>query len=358
MTIDFRHDLARVTLAVLCILLLTAGSLWFLLPFLGAIIWSTMIVVTTWPLLLKVQAGLGGRRGLAAAFMTLVMLLLFVIPLLLAVGVIAANASSIGDWVKAALASGLPAAPSWLEGLPTVGTRLAARWNEFVAMDTAVRSQKIEPYAAPAAQWVAGKLGGLGGAIVQFLLTVIISAVMYVNGEAAARGVLRLGSRLAGERGEKAVRLGGQAIRGVALGVFVTATLQTILSGLGLAVSGVPVPGLLTAVIFMLCLAQIGPIPVLIAAVIWMYSTGQTTWATALLVWTLIIGPMDNFLRPVLIKKGADLPLLLIFVGVIGGLLALGLIGVFVGPVFLAVTYTVLKDWVDDEPPKQEHAAV
>jgi predicted PurR-regulated permease PerM len=97
---------------------------------------------------------------------------------------------------------------------------------------------------------------------------------------------------------------------------------------------------------------------VLILAVIWMYSTGQTTWATALLVWTLVIGPMDNFLRPVLIKKGADLPLLLIFVGVIGGLLALGLIGVFVGPVFLAVTYTVLKDWVDDEPPKQEHAAV
>jgi predicted PurR-regulated permease PerM len=140
--------------------------------------------------------------------------------------------------------------------------------------------------------------------------------------------------------------------------VFVTATLHTILSGLGLAVSGAPVPGLLTAVIFMLCLAQIGPIPVLIAAVIWMYSTGQTTWAAALLVWTLIIGPMDNFLRPVLIKKGADLPLLLIFVGVIGGLLALGLIGIFVGPVFLAVTYTLLKDWVDDEAPKQAHAAV
>jgi predicted PurR-regulated permease PerM len=130
MTIDFRHDLARVTLAVLCILLLTAGSLWFLLPFLGAIIWSTMIVVTTWPLLLKVQAGLGGRRGLAAAFMTLVMLLLFVIPLLLAVGVIAANASSIGDWVKAALASGLPARASRSSALASPpGGMNSSRWT-------------------------------------------------------------------------------------------------------------------------------------------------------------------------------------------------------------------------------------
>jgi predicted PurR-regulated permease PerM len=344
--IETRQDLARATLGVLCILVMAGGSLWLLIPFLAALIWATMIVVATWPLKLKVQSWLGGRRGLATAAMTFAMLVLFIVPLLLAVGVIAAHAPDIAARTSNVLASGLPPAPSWVANIPVVGTRLSARWNDFVTTDAAAQIRAIEPHAATAAHWIAGKAGSVGAVLVQLLLTVILSAVLYMNGETAARGVRRFAARLAGVRGENAVRLGGQAIRGVALGVVVTATVQSILAGLGLATSGVPFPGLLTALIFMLCLVQLGPFPVLVPAVIWMYSTGSTGWATALLVWTLIVGPMDNFVRPILIKRGADLPLLLIFAGVIGGLIALGLIGIFVGPVFLAVTYTVLKDWV------------
>jgi len=158
-----------------------------------------------------------------------------------------------------------------------------------------------------------------------------------------------------GERGDTVVRLAGQAIRGVALGVVVTAFVQAVLGGLGLWIAGVPFAAVLTAVMFMLAVAQIGAVPVLVVALVWLWFQGSTGWFVALLVWTVIVGSLDNVLRPILIKKGADLPLLLIFAGVIGGLVSFGLLGLFVGPVVLAVGYTLLDAWVseapDDPPP-------
>jgi predicted PurR-regulated permease PerM len=144
--------------------------------------------------------------------------------------------------------------------------------------------------------------------------------------------------------------LASQAIRGVALGVVLTALAQSLLAGLGLAIAGVPFAGMLTAVMLLLCLAQVGPMLVLVPATIWVYWSGDNLWGTLLLVWTLFVGTLDNFLRPFLIKQGADLPLLLIFAGVIGGLLSLGLLGIFVGPVVLAVAYTLLEAWVNETP--------
>jgi len=189
---------------------------------------------------------------------------------------------------------------------------------------------------------------------VQFLLTVIISAIMYATGEDAARWVLRFGRRLAGERGENVVRLAGQAIRGVALGVVLTALVQALLGGIGLAIAGVPFAAVLTAVMFMLAVAQIGAVPVLVCALVWLWFQGSTAWFVALLIWTLIVGSLDNILRPILIRKGADLPLLLIFAGVIGGLFAFGLLGLFVGPVILAVAYTLLDAWVAEAPEERQ----
>jgi predicted PurR-regulated permease PerM len=143
--------------------------------------------------------------------------------------------------------------------------------------------------------------------------------------------------------------LAGQAVRGVALGVVVTALVQSILGGIGLAIAGVPFAAVLTAVMFMLAIAQIGAVPVLALAVVWTYWSVGTGWGTFLLIWTVVVGSMDNFLRPFLIKKGADLPLLLIFIGVVGGLIAFGIIGLFVGPVVLAVAHKLLTAWVDEE---------
>jgi predicted PurR-regulated permease PerM len=193
-------------------------------------------------------------------------------------------------------------------------------------------------------------VGNVGFMLIQFLLIVILSAILYSGGEAAADGVRRFGRRLAGDHGENSVILAGQAIRGVALGVCVTALVQTVLGGIGLAIAGVPFAALLSAVMLMFCIAQIGPGLILFPAVAWVFWTGDTGWGIFLLVWSLVVTTLDNFLRPMLIRKGADLPLLLIFAGVIGGLLGFGLVGIFVGPVVLAVTYTLLTAWIDGSP--------
>ena len=166
--------------------------------------------------------------------------------------------------------------------------------------------------------------------------------------EQGAAVAIRFGRRLAGDRGEMVVRLAGQAIRGVALGVVVTAVAQSVLGGIGLRVVGMPFASVLTAVMFILCLIQIGPGLVLVPAVIWMYYSGDAIWATVLLAFTVVAGTMDGFLRPFLIRKGADLPLLLIFAGVIGGLVAFGMLGIFVGPTLLATAYTLLQAWMAD----------
>jgi predicted PurR-regulated permease PerM len=182
--------------------------------------------------------------------------------------------------------------------------------------------------------------------VVRFLLTVIIVALLYLKGEEAAGWVLSFANRLAGRQGREAAILAGKAIRGVALGVVLTGLIQAALGGAGLALAGVPGTALLTGIIFVLCLAQLGPMPVLLPAVGWLYWSGEALWGTILLVWTVFVGTFDNFLRPFLIRRGVDLPLVLVFTGVIGGLIAFGVIGLFIGPVVLAVTYTLLAEWV------------
>jgi len=196
---------------------------------------------------------------------------------------------------------------------------------------------------------MAAQVGSFGLLLAHIVLTVLVSAVLYATGESAAAIALRFGARLAGEQGEQAVRLAGQAIRGVALGVVVTALVQALLGGIGLAVVGVPFAVILSAVMFILAIVQVGVAPVLLCAVAWLYWTGSSTAGTVLLVWTLLVIPVDNILRPILIKKGADLPLLLILAGVIGGLLAFGIVGLFVGPVVLAVAYTLFTAWINED---------
>ncbi|MBK6361327.1 MAG: AI-2E family transporter, partial [Comamonadaceae bacterium] len=156
---------------------------------------------------------------------------------------------------------------------------------------------KLMPYADNIAKWLVSQAGSLGFLLLQFLLTVIISALMYAGGESAALTVRHFGRRLAGHNGENAVTLAGQAIRGVALGVGVTAVVQAGVGGIGLAIAGIPFAGLLTAVMLMLCIAQVGPALVMFPAVAWVYWTGESGWGTFLLIWAVVVSTMDNFLR-------------------------------------------------------------
>ncbi len=348
------QDLTRTTLAVLFIGGLMAASFRVMQPFLPAIIWAVTLVIATWPLMLRVQHYAGNRRGAAVLVMTLALLLVLIVPFWLAVSTIVDNLDEIAGLVRTVLSQPVPPPPHWLAGLPLVGMRATHAWEQFTSAGMQGLGATLTPYAGQLTRWFAAAVGGLGGMFVQFLLTVAIAAIMFAGGERAAATALRFGRRLGGERGEAAVRLAGQAIRGVALGVVVTALAQSVLGGIGLAIVGVPFAPVLTAMMFMLCLAQIGPGLVLVPAVAWMFYAGDTLLATVLLAFTVIAMTMDNVLRPWLIRKGADLPLLLILAGVIGGLIAFGLLGIFLGPTVLAIGYTLLNAWMaeeDEAPP-------
>jgi predicted PurR-regulated permease PerM len=339
-------DLTRIILAVVAIGGLIAASFWVLRAFLPAVIWATTIVVATWPALRRVQGWLWGRRSLAVVVMTLLMLATLAVPLTMAVVAIIDHVDDVVTWSRALAAQPLPELPDWVRGVPFVGKRIGAEWQKLASTPDEVAA-RVTPYLREVARWLIARAGGLGAFLLQFLLTVVVAALLYTQGERAATGVLAFSRRLAGEQGVRVTLLSAGAIRAVALGIVVTALVQAIVGGIGFVLTGVPHAILLACVMLMLGIAQIGPVPVILGAVIWMYAGGHSVGGTVLIVWGLLTASLDNVLRPILIRKcGADLPLVLIIAGVIGGLLAFGLVGLFIGPVVLAVTYTLLVAWV------------
>ncbi len=343
------RDLTRTVLAVLFLGALVGASLWLLLPFVPATIWAMTLVIATWPMMRRVQAALWNSRGLAVTVMTAAVLLIFVAPFWFAVGTIVRNVEPITHAAHYVADFKVPPTPAWIATLPMIGPSASQAWDGVAESGINDLTPLVTPYAGRATEYFVGAAGSLGSLFLQFLLTVFIAAIMYARGETAAASALRFGHRLAGDRGAQAVRLVGMAIRSVALGVVVTALAQTAVGGIGLLAAGVPFVAILTALMLLLCIAQIGPAPVLIPAVIWLYYSGEIVRATVLAAFTVFAIVLDNVLRPILIRRGADLPLLLILVGVIGGLMTFGLVGIFLGPAVLAVTYTLLQAWIAED---------
>jgi predicted PurR-regulated permease PerM len=350
------RDLTRTMLALLCICILIAASFWIMQPFLTSILWAVMIVIATWPQLLWLQERLWKNRSCAVLVMTLVLLLLLIIPLSLAIITIVDKSSEISALFKSRSDIIVPAPPAWLHNLPVVGIQIAEKWQQIAAMPQDEISARLAPYATKALGWIVTQAGSVGMITVHFFLTVIIAAILYSRGERVAEGFCLFARRIAGQQGVDVALHAARAVRGVALGIVVTALLQAILGGAGMMLAGVPAVSLLTAAVFMLCLAQVGPWPVLIPVTVWLFWSGENLWGGGMLVWTFIVSTIDNFIRPFLIKRGADIPLLLIFAGVIGGLMAFGIVGLFIGPVILAVTYTLLEAWVNGSSAKETEA--
>jgi len=343
-------DVTRTLLQVLGIALILAACAWILQPFLLAGVWATTIAVATWPLLLKLERAFGGRRRPAVAAMTLALLVILILPLSAGIAGVVENADRIGAWLKSVTTISVPPPPAWLEGVPLIGSRAVARWQTLANASPEEVAAKLAPHARSLIEWFLSQVGGFGRMVVQFLLTVLIAGVLYSTGETAAAAAKRLATRLAGAPGDRAVTLAGEAIRAVAIGVVLTAIAQSTLGGIGLAITGVPFAGVLTLLMFFLCVCMIGPTPVLVCSIIWLYWRGDPVWGSVLLAWTIPVGLLDNFLRPILIRRGADISMLLILPGVIGGLIAFGIIGLFVGPMMLAVTYALLSEWVKQGP--------
>ncbi|BCG09747.1 MULTISPECIES: AI-2E family transporter YdiK [Buttiauxella] len=345
-------DLLQILLSVLFISVMIIACLWVVRPFVLGFAWAGTIVLATWPLMLKVQRLLWGKRSLAVLVMTLLLLMLFVIPVALLVNSLVDNSGPVIDWAT----KGNMELPKfdWLNTIPLVGDKLYAGWNALVDSGGSAIMAKIRPYIGTTTTWFLGQAIHVGSFLMHCGLMLLFSVLLYAKGETLGNGIRHFAFRLAGKRGDAAVLLAGQAIRAVALGVVVTALVQSVLGGVGLAIAGIPNATLLTVVMMLCCLVQIGPLLVLVPSIAWLYWTGDTTWGTVLLVWSCVVGTMDNVIRPVLIRMGADLPMILILSGVIGGLIAFGMIGLFIGPVLLAVSYRLISVWMHEAPAPQD----
>ncbi len=339
-------DLARIVLAVCALLLLIGTSLYILHPFVPALIWGATIVVTTWPLMLKIQRSLGGRRWLAVTVMLLIEIVLICIPAFGAVSTLAEHADDIMSFIKVLPDYALPSPPAWLSGVPLL-RGLAREWQTLSDAGAGGILAKVQPYAAVFAKWLLLQVSLLGMFAVQLILMVIVCGLLYADGEAAVRLVTALALRIAPENGNGIVHLTGQSIRAIALGVVVTAVVQASLGAIGIWAAGVPYAGVISVLILMMCLIQLGPLLPMLACVGWLFAHDARLVAIVLLGWTLCVSVLDNIMRPILIRRAIALPMVLILSGVIGGLLALGLAGLFIGPVILAVTFHLLLAWTE-----------
>jgi len=331
-----------------CIAALAFGVLAVLRPFLPAILWATIIVVATWPMMLRVQRFFGGRRGLAVVAMSTGLFAVIVAPVALLLGTLITRLPALRNLEVRMLAGPWPGPPGWLARLP-YGAQLTATWQQAVDRSPDYWVETVKPYFSKAIIWLGQHLGTLGGITMDFLLTLVLVVVFYQHGESLADMIRRLARRVGGARGAESALLAGQAMRAIAAGVVVTALVESILSGLGLWVAGIPEAGLLTSLMFLLCVMQLGTMLVLIPGALWLVLQHQLGWGIALAVWAVLMSLGEGVLRSWLIQRGARLPLMLVLGGVLGGLLAFGVAGIFIGPVLLAVAQRILERWANEE---------
>jgi predicted PurR-regulated permease PerM len=298
--------------------------------------------------MLRVQRFLGGRRTLAVAVMSTGLFAVLVAPVALLLGTLIMRLPELRDLGTRMLAGPWPGPPAWLGRLP-YGTQIAASWQEVVGHTSDYWVEAVKPYLSNTVVWLGQHLGTLGGITVDFLLTLVLVVVFYQHGEGLATRIQMLARRLGGARSAEGAVLAAQAMRAIVAGVVVTAVVESILSGLGLWVAGIPAAGVLTSVMFMLCVMQLGTMPVLIPAALWLVFQHQLGWGIALGVWAVLMSIGEGVLRTWLIQRGAKLPMMLVLGGVLGGLLAFGVAGIFIGPVLLAVARSILERWASEE---------
>ncbi|MDW8848118.1 AI-2E family transporter YdiK [Erwinia sp. MMLR14_017] len=345
-------DLQQIVFSLMFIIIMIVACLWVVQPFVLGFAWASMVVIATWPLMIKIQGILWGRRSLAVIAMTVLLILLFIIPVALLVNGLIENSGPVIAWAS----SGHILLPDmhWLKSIPLAGRKIYTAYHHLVQGGGSALMTTVQPYIGRTSGFLFAQAGHFGRFLMHLGLMLLFSVLLYWRGEQVGQGIRHFAFRLASRRGDAAVLLAGQAIRAVALGVVVTALVQGVLGGIGLAVSGIPYATVLTVLMILSCLVQLGPLVVLVPAIIWLYWSGDTTWGTVLLVWSCIVGTLDNVLRPMLIRMGADLPMILILSGVIGGLVAFGMIGLFIGPVVLAVSYRLVSVWVHEAPAPEE----
>ena len=334
----------RLLIQILLLALLGAG-LWVMAPFISALLWGAILAFASWPLMRLLTRALGGRETLAAALLTGLWMLLVVLPLVWLGFNLADHIRDATAFVRDVQVDGLPDAPEWLANVPFIGARLVAMWSTLDQQGAALLAS-AKPYLGQVGNWLLARSAQIGGGILELALSLVFVFFFYRDGPRLEAFVLRLLQRLIGERAEYYLDLVAGTVQRVVNGVIGTAAAQGLLALIGFLIAGVPGALVLGLVTFMLSLIPMGPPLAWVPATAWLVWQEHYGMAVFLGIWgTFVISGVDNVLKPYLISRGGNLPLVIVLLGVFGGLIAFGFIGLFIGPTLLAVAYSLLLDW-------------
>ncbi|RFP10784.1 MULTISPECIES: AI-2E family transporter [unclassified Duganella] len=327
------------------IVLLVIGCLTVLRPFLAAILFAAAITISSWPLYLRLLARCKQRRWLAAAIMSVGLTVLIIVPLALVTWNVADNAGAFYDQAKASLESGTLAPPAWLKELPLVGEAADTYLRKLLGSREELLNV-AKNLLEPARRFVLGGGMVLGSGVVQVSLAVFVSFFLYRDGQALVAALASLMNKLIGEQSAAVADTVSRTVRGVMYGLLGTALAQAGVAAVGFLIAGVPAVALLSVATFLFSLIPVGPPLIWGGAAIWLFNQGSTGWGVFMLVWgTFVISGVDNVVKPMLISRGSSLPFILVLLGVMGGVLAFGFVGLFIGPTLLAVALGLLRNW-------------
>jgi predicted PurR-regulated permease PerM len=336
------NQIARIAL----IALLIVGCVFVLYPFMAAVLFAAVICVFTWPLYHWIWMKLGKRDALAAVTMTLLLLVSLILPMAYLAINLADSATVLLDEAQTTLQNLQPNAPQWIESFPIVGSQLAESWQRAVVSHEELM-RLMSQYSEPLREFLLRAVQLVMGGFLQLLLVVFIAFFFYRDGARLASGVIAMVRRLGGELGEEMLQLSSMTVKGVMLGIFGTAVAQASVALFGFWLAGAPMPLLLALATFFLSVVPVGPPLVWGGAALWLFNHGEQGWAIFLGFYGLLaISSVDNIIKPILISHSSHLPLLMVVLGVLGGALAFGFIGIFLGPTLLAVGLTLVSHWV------------
>jgi predicted PurR-regulated permease PerM len=336
-------------LTIVALALLLIGCAIVLRPFVSSLLWAVVLWIATAPIHQQVLAWVRARRTAAALVMSLGAAVILLLPFVVVGMSVADSAADLAVATRNWLAAGPPSPPEWVARIPVVGTHAAAQWTEL-ASDSQRLAQEAQRFIGAATAWLLTGGLALGRGVTELALSILISFFLFRDGF-ELRSRMRAGvERIAGSRGEHLLVLAGNTVRSVVYGILGTALVQGVMAGIGFLIAGVPGAVLLGVLTFFMSIVPMGPPLVWIPATIWLYQHGESGWAVFMLLWGLGVSSVDNFVKPWLISQGSALPFILIFFGVIGGALAFGFIGVFLGPTLLAVGFRIVQDWAVVKP--------
>ncbi len=341
---DSRSRLEQ-NLGWLVLFLVLLGCLFVLRPFVSALLWGTVLSISTWPAYRRLLKLTGNRRTLASLLMALGMILIVLVPLVIVGATLADNVTEVTTALRKWVAAGPPDAPPWLGKVPVVGQKAVEAWQSL-ASDTGKLVEKAKDWIQPAGAWLLKAGLMLGQGLLELALSVLIAFFLFRDGVAAAERLSTAAERIAGERGQRLLLVAAKTVRGVVYGILGTALVQALLAGIGFLIAGVPGAALLALLTFFCSIIPVvGTTLVWLPAALWLFHQGSSGWGIFMIIWGLAVGNVDNFIKPWLISQGSDMPFILIFFGVLGGALAFGFIGVFLGPTLLAVGWRVVGEW-------------